>query len=53
MQDLADLADREIACRASSRMAISVEGSGRPIVPVNSLAVNLLAVATGEVSESP
>ena len=34
-------------------MVISVEGSGRPIVPVNSLEVNLLAVATGEVSERP
>ena len=37
----------------SSRSLISVDGRGRPIVPVNSLELNLLAVATGDVSDRP
>src|SRR5918996_759245 len=36
---------------SSSRMAISVEGSGKPIVPVNRMSLTLLAVATGELAE--
>ena len=42
-----------ISLPSSSRMEISVEGIGRPIVPVNSWPLTLLAVATGEVSDRP
>lgn len=38
---------------ASSRIVTSVDGSGSPIVPLYSVAVTGLQVATGDVSDSP
>jgi hypothetical protein len=38
---------------ASSRMAMSVEGTGRPMVPLKVFRSMRLQVATGEVSDMP
>ena len=38
---------------SSSMIAMSVDGTGRPMVPVNSVLSARLQVATGEVSDKP